>query len=236
MEEIINIKENIKTEHKLSVGVDLQVKPNCGGHVFSKDKMPFDIGFMGNDYIKKNAKIYSPKQLSIKTVPHGYANNFIYYHHYLKRKIYIARNVSYGLFVSDYCVGIAMYGYPVWREYPGLCPPNDVAECPELIRLCTLADLPKNTESYFLASTIKRMLKDWEMESGHRPICITSFCDLAFGFNGSIYRATNFDLYRITDGRPTNPGQPHGKWKKNNYKQKAKKAFYIYRYDSRKSI
>ena len=58
----------------------------------------------------------------------------------------------------------------------------------------------------------------------------TSFCDLAFGFNGAIYRATNFELFRITDGRPTNPGGKHGKWGSNDYEQTAQKAFYVYHY------
>lgn len=196
-----------------------------------KDKIPFDVDMFINEYLDIVRNLKSPKEFTIRQVSHSYANNFILHHHYLKRKIYIARNVSYGLYASIYCVGIAMFGYPVWQEYPQLCPPYKVSECPELIRLCTMEGLPKNTESYFLSKTIDLMRRDWQKETGVIPICITSFCDLAFGFSGAIYKATNFIFYRITEGRPTNPGKAHGKWGINNYKQKAQKAFYVYFYN-----
>lgn len=195
-----------------------------------KDKIPFDVDLYLDAYLQIVASLKSPRELSVRKVPHTYANEYVFKHHYLKRKIYIARNVSYGLYIQEFCVGVAMFGFPVWQEYPDLCPPYKVVECPELIRLCTMAGLPKNTESYFLGQTIKAMREDWLRETGVMPRCITSFCDLAFGFNGSIYRATNFVLHRITDGRPTNPGGKHGRWGGNNYQQKAKKAFYVYFY------
>jgi hypothetical protein len=193
-----------------------------------KDNIPFDISLFVDEYQACVNKLTTPKQLIVRRVSHSYANNYVLNHHYLKRKIYIARNVSYGLFIDIFCVGVAMYGFPVWQEYPGLCPPHVVAECPELIRLCTMGGLPQNTESYFLGKTLKLIKQDWETETNTKPFCVTSFCDLAFGFNGAIYRATNFVLHRITEGRPTNPGGAHGRWGNNFYKQKAQKAFYVY--------
>jgi hypothetical protein len=195
-----------------------------------KHKTPFDVGLFEKDFNDILLSLSSPKQLDVKRVSHSYANIFVKHHHYLKRKVYIARNVSYGLYAEHYCVGVAMFGFPVWTEYPEICPPLNVNECPELIRLCTVSGLPKNSESRFLSSTMKRMKKDWLEESGVAPKCITSFCDLAFGFNGSIYKATNFRLLRITEGRSTNAGGKHGKWGGNKDTEKGRKAMYVFYY------
>jgi len=196
-----------------------------------KSQYPFDIGLFQRQYDTVLAEIESPKQLSIGRVSHSYANKFVEQHHYLKRKIYIARNVSYGLFASLYCVGIAMFGYPIWTQYPGVVPPLLVDECPELIRLATVTGLPRNSESWFLSRCIRAMRQDWEGETGYKPQCIMSFCDLAFGFDGAIYKATNFTFLRHTNGRATNPGGTHGKWQKNTHEQRARKAVYIYWYN-----
>lgn len=195
--------------------------------VFEKDHIPFDVGLFSEDFLLKIDRLKNAKQLEIKKVENVYANNFVFHHHYLKRKIYIARNVSYGLFFEDYCIGVCMFGYPVWKEYPGLVPPMENAEVPELLRLCTLSCSPKNAESYFIGKCLRLIRSDWHLETGIKPKAVTSLCDLAFGFNGSIYKATNFVLHKITDGRPTNPGGTHGKWRKNTDKQKAKKAMYV---------
>ena len=197
-----------------------------------KDKIPFNVGMFEDEYNENLRVIASPKNFNVMKINNADANEFILHHHYLHRKIYIARNVSYGLYMGGQCIGVSMFGYPVWTSYPGLCPPHNVGECPELIRLCTMRDLPKNTESWFLARCIKNIKGgDWKNETGYEPKYITSFCDEAFGFDGAIYKATNFKLLRKTTGRPTNPGKPHGKWGENDYKQDAIKAFYIYRLD-----
>ena len=195
-----------------------------------KDEIPYNVGMFIEEYRNAVRGLDSPKELVVCRMNNNDANEFVFHHHYLHRKIYIARNVSYGLFMKNgQCVGVSMFGYPVWREYPGLVPPHKVDECPELIRLCTMDRLPANTESWFLSQCIKRISNDWEKETGFRPKFITSFCDEAFGFNGAIYRATNFELVRRTKGRPTNPGKAHGKWGDNDYQQEALKAFYVYR-------
>ena len=195
--------------------------------VFEKTQIPFDVGLFVEEFIESLKTKKTPKELTVKKISNNYANEYVLKHHYLQRKVYVAKNVSYGLFADENCVGVCMFGYPVWKEYPGLVPPMEGAEVPELLRLCTIANLPKNSESYFVSRCLKMMKKDWFEETGKKPKAITSLCDLAFGFNGSIYKATNFELLRITKGRPTNPGKSHGKWKKNEHNQEAKKAMYV---------
>lgn len=195
--------------------------------VFKKDSIPFDAGLFCDDFILSLKKLSKATQLDVKKISNVYANNFVFHHHYLKRKLYIARNVSYGLFFDGHCIGVCMFGFPVWNKYPGLVPPMQSAEVPELLRLCTLSCSPKNAESYFVAKCLKFLKLDWFNETGVYPKAVTSLCDLAFGFNGAIYKATNFTLLKITEGRATNPGGTHGKWKKNTDTQKAKKAMYV---------
>jgi hypothetical protein len=195
--------------------------------VFTKDQVPFDSGLFCDDFIFAVKDLSEVSQLEVKKISNTYANNFVLNHHYLKRKLYIARNVSYGIFFNGYCIGVCMFGFPVWNKYPGLVPPMKSAEVPELLRLCTLSCSPKNGESYFIAKCLKMLKQDWFDEVGVYPKAVTSLCDLAFGFNGSIYKATNFELLKITEGRATNPGGTHGKWKKNTDTQKAEKAMYV---------
>ena len=198
--------------------------------VFEKDKISHDSALFSIEFLQVKAYLKTPKDFYLRKVENTFANNFVFAHHYLKRKLYIARNVSYGIFKSGLCFGVVMYGFPVWKVYPGLVPPMEAAECPELLRLCTLSDLPKNTESYLIGRSLRLLKTDWKIETGTTPKCVTSFCDLGIGFNGALYKATNFKLIRETMGRPANPGKAHGKWGKNEGQEPQLKqmwAFYF---------
>lgn len=198
--------------------------------VFEKDKVSHDSSLYSSDLIEVKECLKTPKDFYLRKVENTFANNFVFNHHYLKRKLYIARNVSYGIFKSAYCFGVVMYGFPVWKVYPGLVPPMEAAECPELLRLCTLSDLPKNTESYLIGRSLRLLKTDWKTETGTAPKCVTSFCDIGIGFNGALYKATNFKLIRETMGRPANPGKAHGKWSKNEGKEEQRKQMWAYFY------
>ena len=205
------------------------------GNLFNKASIPFDVGMFLDEYTTAMSKIITPKQLQVKEIPHSYANKFGTQHHYLGRPIYIAKNVSYGLILENtYCVGVAMFGFPVWTTYPGLVPPLLSSQCPELIRLTTLGGLPRNTTSYFLAKCLQVLPEHWQYETGYRPSLVTSFCDTAYGFDGAIYKATNWEMFTTLKGRPTNPGASHGKWQPNSHKQNPSKILFIYRYLKKK--
>jgi hypothetical protein len=198
-----------------------------------KQSTPFNVGMFSEEYHHAVSKVHSPKEFSVRTVSHSFANSYVKHSHYLKRKLYIARNVSYGLFCEDYCVGVCMFGFPVWREYPNLVPPLLPQECPELLRLCTMSNLPKNSESWFVGKCLRLLKKDWKSESGQTPVCVTSLCDNALGFSGALYKACNFRFFRKTSGRPSNPGGAHGKWGGNNDTSKAEKTMWVYWYNKK---
>jgi len=204
----------------------LRIKRNMSQQV--KICIPYYVGMFTDEFTEAIDRIKSPRELIVESISHSQANEFVFHHHYLHRRLYIARNVSYGLYAGGFCVGVAMFGYPVWTTYQGLVPPMAPAECPELLRLCTVGGLPKNSESWFIARCIKRMIPDWKRETGVSLKCITSFCDHSMGFLGALYRASNFEEYRKTEGRPANPGLPHGKWGANMASDKSSKTMYVY--------
>lgn len=79
---------------------------------------------------------------------------------------------------TDRLVGVAIYGQPMSRNTP--------SGAIELRRLCLIDDTPKNTESYFIAKTIKWLDKNTKYSR------IVSFADPNHGHTGTIYRASNF--------------------------------------------
>lgn len=80
---------------------------------------------------------------------------------------------------SDRLVGVAIYGNPMSRHY-------DSSETIELRRLCLIDNTPKNTESFFIAKTLK-----W-LEKNTKYVNVVSFADPNHGHSGTIYKASNF--------------------------------------------
>lgn len=106
--------------------------------------------------------------------------------------------------MSDYCfklmdgeelIGAMIYGRfamaNVWKKY-GSTPHESI----ELRRLCCIDETPKNTESYFIAQTLKWLSKNTPVKT------VISYADPEYGHAGIIYQASNFKNI----GR-TNPGK-----------------------------
>ena len=134
----------------------------------------------------------------------------------------------------------------VWKKY-GECE-SDVIE---LRRLCCIDDTPKNTESFFIAKTLKWLKHNTEIKT------VISYADEFHGHSGIIYRASNFTYLGKT--QPSRMIYWNGKYwhdktvrtryngKLKPYAQKIKDALergeakhvdscfkHIYRYDLRK--
>lgn len=80
---------------------------------------------------------------------------------------------------NDRLVGVAIYGNPMSRHY-------NSSEVIELRRLCLVDDTPKNTESFFIAKTLKWLGKNTSYTQ------VVSFADPNHGHAGTIYKASNF--------------------------------------------
>ena len=96
-------------------------------------------------------------------------------------------NISYvfGLFYKQYLIGAIIYGSlsmaNTWQKYG-----TDETDVVELKRLCCIDATKKNTESFFIAKTIKFLKK----YSNYKTI--VSYADPYFNHQGIIYKASNF--------------------------------------------
>ena len=118
------------------------------------------------------------KTFIVKQISYSECKNFCKLWHYSKScppgKVY------FGLFDSDLLIGVICYGCPAMRHQK-TCYNTDI----ELRRLCCIDDTPKNTESYFIGNTLKKIKR-----LGYRRVL--SLADPNFGHSGIIYQATNF--------------------------------------------
>jgi hypothetical protein len=80
---------------------------------------------------------------------------------------------------SNGLVGVAIYGNPMGKSYNGS---NTI----ELRRLCLIDETPKNSESFFIAKTLRWLAKNTRYEQ------VVSFADPNHGHLGTIYKASNF--------------------------------------------
>lgn len=91
----------------------------------------------------------------------------------------------FGLYHNQVLIGAIIYGQSAmpntWKKYV-----NKKEDLIELRRLCCIDDTPKNTESYFIAKTIKWIKKNTNIKK------ILSYSDLTYGHEGVVYKASNF--------------------------------------------
>lgn len=84
-------------------------------------------------------------------------------------------------------IGVAIYGKPINRH-------ENATDALELRRLALIDETPKNTESFFLAKTLK-----W-LEKNTKYTHVLTYADPNQGHRGTIYKASNFEF----DGLETN--------------------------------
>lgn len=79
---------------------------------------------------------------------------------------------------SNSLVGVAIYGQAMSRHHK-----NSTLE---LRRLCLIDDTPRNSESFFIAKTLKWLSRNTQYSE------VISFADPNHGHEGTIYKASNF--------------------------------------------
>lgn len=146
--------------------------------------------------------------------------------HYAKRIPSIS--FSFGLYDSNRdTVGVLTIGKPASHSLCiGICGENNSKFVYELNRLITDDNLPKNTLSYFLSSSLK-MLPD---------IILVSYADKLFNHHGYIYQATNW-IYTGATKERTDIGFDDGSHSRHydkridtkiNRKKRSSKHRYVY--------
>lgn len=115
---------------------------------------------------------------------------FIKQWHYSKSARSLQQTQVFKMFRDNELVGVAIYGNPMSRHY-------NESNYIELRRLCLIDETPRNSESFFIAKTLK-WLKNYTTYKG-----VISFADPNQGHQGTIYKASNFKF----DGEEKN-GNP----------------------------
>jgi len=137
---------------------------------------------------------------TIEIITFSTISPFIEKYHYSKKTKGLKVQICFGLFRPGKfgipeLVGGIIYALPAMPHASQKYYPSDPSATIELVRLCCVDDTPKNTESYFISSTIRYLKKNTEFK------VIISYADPEFGHSGIIYRATNFILFGMTGSK-----------------------------------
>lgn len=134
------------------------------------------------------------KEIIVKVIPSQIANPFIKKHHY-SGKIVNNSCLHFGAFLDDKLHGVLSYGSSLDKsKIIGLVDGTGWNEFLELNRMAFDEFLPRNSESYCIAKTLK-MIK----RNAPQVKWVISFADGCSCGDGTIYRASNFIL---TDIKP----------------------------------
>lgn len=145
----------------------------------------------------------------IKPIPRKIANDMIIEFHYLHRTANI--RYSFGLFAkdTDELIGVITYGNPASPNVcRGICGEEEFHNVQELTRLWIKDGTPKNTESFFIANTIKFVKEE----------IIVSYAEPHEGHLGIVYQATNW-IYTGLTAKRTNRVKIDGSTTKHNRSQ-----------------
>jgi hypothetical protein len=101
-----------------------------------------------------------------------------------------------GVFTPD-LIGAIIYALPAMPKPAQKYCPTNPDKLLELVRLVCIDDTLKNTESYFIGSTLRWLKKYTDYK------VVLSYADPMFGHSGTIYKATNFIHSGMTGSKRT---------------------------------
>lgn len=158
------------------------------------------------------------KDMVVRHVTRSDIKDFIEKNHYSKSINGCISDYCFALFYKEEMIGAMFYGRMAmanqWRRFADK--DKDVIE---LRRLCCIDDTPKNTESFFIAKTIKWIKNNTDIK------IIVSYADQEYGHTGVIYKASNFEYLGKRAGAKViifNGKQYHDKAIRTKYKGKLK--------------
>jgi len=131
------------------------------------------------------------KNFKVEEILLNRIRQFVENWHYSKNVNGLRISYCFGLFYQRELIGAAIYGClgmaNTWKAYG-----ENERDVLELKRLCCIDKTPKNTESYFIARTIKWIKQNTEVKT------IISYADEFYGHQGIIYKASNFEYLGTT--------------------------------------
>lgn len=118
---------------------------------------------------------------SVEKIEYRVAMDVVVKNHYLHRTAPCSH--AFGLFRGEKLVGVITYGVSCSSTLlKGICGPEESKNVYELTRLWIEDDQPKNSASFFIGRTIKKLDKE----------IIVSFAEIQQGHVGYVYQASNF--------------------------------------------
>ena len=134
------------------------------------------------------------KEIIIKVIPSKFANDFIRKHQY-SGKVVQNSNLHFGAFLDGGLHGVLSYGSSLDKaKMVKLVEGTGWNEFLELNRMAFDDYLPRNSESYCIAKTLKLIKKN-----APQIKWVVSFADGCSCGDGTIYRASNFVLTAIKE-------------------------------------
>jgi hypothetical protein len=133
----------------------------------------------------------SVTSFAVKPVSIQRVRSFIEKWHYSNNVNGLNISLVFGLFYKNQLIGAIVYGSlamaNTWKKYG-----KKESEVVELKRLCCIDKTKKNTESFFIAKTIKFIKKYTKYKT------IISYADPFHNHQGTIYKASNFEFKGLT--------------------------------------
>lgn len=138
------------------------------------------------------------KEILVKVIPSKIANEFVKKYHY-SGKVVQNSSLHFGSFLDNKLHGVMSFGSPLDKsKVIGLVQPSKWNEMLELNRMAFDDMLPKNSESRSISIAIKLIKKN----APHIK-WILSFSDATQCGDGTIYRASGFELTNIVTNKNT---------------------------------
>lgn len=109
------------------------------------------------------------------------AKNFLEMYHYKNNARSLLSKHVYTIWHEELLIGVAVYGTPCGIN----CIKKYGEGTLELRRFCLIDEAPKNSESYFLAATLRDLIK-FNVKK------VLSYADTNQKHKGTIYKASNF--------------------------------------------
>ena len=136
---------------------------------------------------KRALEAKTTKEYEVRLVNRNDVKDFIEKWHYSHNINGLISDYVFGLYYKNTLIGAMIYGRMAmagqWKKYG-----ESSSDVIELRRLACINSTLRNTESYFIAKTLKFLKKNTSIKT------VVSYADTFFGHEGIIYKASNFSL------------------------------------------
>lgn len=127
---------------------------------------------------------------TIERIPNKMAQEVVIAKHYLHRSA--PAMLSFGLFQGMHLAGVIIFGKPASPSLcKGVCGPDESSNVLELTRLWIEDGTPKNTESFLIGNSIKKLPIEYDI--------LVSYAEIGAGHVGTVYQATNWLYTGMSD-------------------------------------